>query len=85
MPVTVERTPNPNALKFSVGEEVGGPGTVVKGAQPEEDFLIQLLELDGVASIFFTADFVTISKTPDGSWDEIEPGATAILESRFDA
>jgi hypothetical protein len=83
MPVTVEQTPNPNALKFSVGEPVGGPGTVVRGTEPEEDFLAQLLDLDGVASVFFTADFVTISKTPDGSWDTIRPGATAILESRF--
>lgn len=83
MPVTVEQTPNPNALKFSVGEPVGGPGTYVKGAEPEEDFLASLLELDGVASVFFTADFVTISKTPDGSWDAITPEATAILEGRF--
>lgn len=83
MAVRVEQTPNPNALKFSVGEPVGGPGTYVKGAEPEEEFLAALLELDGVASVFFTADFVTISKTPEGSWDEISPEATAILEGRF--
>lgn len=83
MAVTVEQTPNPNALKFSVGEPVGGPGTYLKGADPDEEFLADLLELDGVASVFFTADFVTISKTPDGSWDAIKPEATAILESHF--
>lgn len=83
MPVRVEQTPNPNALKFSVGGSVGGPGTYVKGSNPEEDFLAGVLALDGVASVFFTADFVTISKTPDGSWDEITPEATAILETRF--
>ena len=83
MAVNVEQTPNPNALKFSVGEPVGGPGTYVKGAEPEEEFLARLLELDGVASVFFTSDFVTISKTPDGSWDAIKPEATAILESHF--
>lgn len=83
MTVRVEPTPNPNAMKFSVGESVGGPGTYVKGAEPEEEFLAGLLELDGVASVFFTADFVTISKTPDGSWDAIAPEASAILESHF--
>lgn len=83
MPVTVEQTPNPNALKFSVGVPVGGPGTYVKGAEPEEAYLGDLLRLDGVASVFLTADFVTISKTPDGSWDQIRPQAAAILESRF--
>lgn len=83
MTVNVEQTPNPNALKFSVGVPVGGPGTYAKGADPEEDFVAGLLALDGVTSVFFTADFVTISKTPDGSWDAIRPEATAILESHF--
>ncbi|HEX6219841.1 MAG TPA: NifU N-terminal domain-containing protein, partial [Acidimicrobiia bacterium] len=74
---------NPNAMKFSVGQAVGGPGTYVRGSQPEEKHLAELLALDGVASVFFTADFVTISKTPDGSWESITPKATAILESHF--
>lgn len=83
MAIRVEPTPNPNALKFTVGEPVGGPGTYVKGAQPEEEYMGRLLGLDGVSSVFFTADFVTITKTPDGSWDAITPEATAILESQF--
>lgn len=83
MVVSVEQTPNPNALKFSVGQPVGGPGTYVKGSEPEEEFAAGLLALDGVTSVFFTADFVTISKSPDGSWDAIEPEATAILETHF--
>jgi len=83
MAVQVEQTPNPNALKFSVGRPVGGPGTHVRGSEPEEAFLAGLLAIDGVASVFFTADFVTISKTPDGSWDFITPEATAILEGHF--
>ncbi|HJS72085.1 MAG TPA: NifU N-terminal domain-containing protein [Acidimicrobiia bacterium] len=85
MAIRVEPTPNPNAVKFSVGQPVGGPGTYVKGAEPEEEFLASLLQVDGVASVFFTADFITISKTPEGSWDEITSQATAILESHFDA
>jgi hypothetical protein len=84
MAIRVEHTPNPNALKFSVGQSVGGPGTYVKGAEPEEEYLSQLLDLEGVSSVFFTADFVTITKTPDGSWDSIEQAAAAILESKFE-
>jgi hypothetical protein len=83
MTIRVEPTPNPNAVKFSVGSPVGGPGTYVRGAQPEEAYLAEVLDLDGVASVFFTADFVTISKSPDGSWDAITPEATAILERHF--
>jgi len=83
MAVRTDPSPNPNALKFTVGSPVGGPGTYVKGSDPEEGYLRSLLALDGVASVFFTADFITVSKTPDASWDQIVPEATAILESQF--
>jgi hypothetical protein len=56
----------------------------VTGSDPAEPFARDLLALPGVTSIFLTADFVTISKTPDSSWDTIIPEATAILESEFD-
>jgi hypothetical protein len=71
-------------MKFSVGTPVGGPTTHVTGSDPAEPFARDLLALPGVTSIFLTADFVTISKTPDSSWDTIIPEATAILESEFD-
>jgi Scaffold protein Nfu/NifU N terminal len=84
MPVASTPTPNPNALKFSLGVPIGGPGTVVKGGTTDEAFAGELVALDGVTSVFFTADFVTISKTADASWDQITQEATAILESHFD-
>lgn len=83
MTVRVEQTPNPNAMKFTVGASVGGPGTYVRGSAPEEAFAAELVQLEGVASVFFTANFVTISKTPDSAWDDITPQASAILESHF--
>ncbi len=83
MAVRFDPTPNPNAGKFTVGQPVGGPGTYVAGSSPDEEFVAALLEIDGVTSVFFTADFVTISKTPTTSWDDIVTGATAILESHF--
>jgi hypothetical protein len=83
MAVRTDPSPNPNALKFTVGSPVGGPGTYVKGSDPEEEYLRSLLALDGVASVFFTADFITVSKTQEASWDQIVPEATVILESEF--
>lgn len=85
MAVIVSPSPNPNAMRFSVGSPVGGPTTHVKGSEPEEEFAGQLLAIPGVNSIFMTADFVTITKAPEGSWDEIVPEATAILEGEFGA
>jgi hypothetical protein len=72
-------------MRFSVGAPVGGPTTHVAGSEPAEAFARDLLGLPGVTSIFMTADFVTISKTPDVAWDTIVPEATAILETEFGA
>ncbi|MGH8915596.1 MAG: NifU N-terminal domain-containing protein [Acidimicrobiia bacterium] len=85
MAVTVAPSPNPNAMKFSVGKPVGGPTTHVTGSEPEEAFAREILAIPGVTSMFMTADFVTISKTPDVSWDSIIPEASAILETEFGA
>jgi Scaffold protein Nfu/NifU N terminal len=83
MAVIVAPSPNPNAMKFTVGAPVGGPATHLAGATPEEPFLVDLLRLPGVTSIFLTADFVTISKSPDTDWESIVPDATEILEREF--
>ncbi|MDX2345073.1 MAG: NifU N-terminal domain-containing protein [Acidimicrobiia bacterium] len=85
MSVTVSSTPNPNAVKFTVGVDVGGPTTFVP-SQPTDDPLGQaLLGLPGVASVFMSADFVTINKLPDASWEPVIAPAQAMLESHFAA
>jgi hypothetical protein len=83
MAVQVSNTPNPNALKFTVGVDVGGPATFVAGQETVDTDATALLAIDGVTSIFMTADFVTLSKTPESSWDMIAPLATSLLEERF--
>ena len=82
MPITVAPTPNPAAMKFSVGVSVGGPisYTTASGA---EGFVGDIMALPGVVGLFMTADFVTITKTPDAAWDRIVPEATSILEGEF--
>lgn len=84
MAVSVTPTPNPNALKFTVGAEFDTPRSFVSGAEVDDEVARDLLALDGVASVFMSADFVTISKTADAFWDEIAPEATRILEGHFD-
>lgn len=81
--VSVEPTPNPNAMKFTVGQSVGGPATYVAGKETDDETAAALLALPGVTSVFMTADFVTVSKGPDGSWDDIVDPATAVLAERF--
>lgn len=84
MPVVVEPTPNPNAMKFTVGKPVGGPATFAAGDEVDNPLAAELLGLDGVASVFMTAGFVTLTRAADGDWSSITPAATTILESHFD-
>jgi len=81
--ISIEQTPNPNALKFSVGQPVGGPITLVPGGSAEHPLADPLLAIPGVGSVFMTADFVTVSKTPEGDWATIAPTAEAILEEHY--
>ncbi len=83
MPVVAEPTPNPNAHKFTVGKPVGGPATFTPTNANDDPAAAELLAIDGVASIFMTADFVTVTKTSEVEWDSIEPAATEVLNRRF--
>ncbi|MGQ0849405.1 MAG: NifU N-terminal domain-containing protein [Actinomycetota bacterium] len=81
--ISVESTPNPNAVKFVVGQPVGGPMTYMAGKPAESPMAQQLLDLPGVTSVFLTANFVTVSKTQDAEWGEIVSEAVAILEDHY--
>ncbi len=85
MSIVTHPTPNPNALKFSVGSDVGGPKTYVASAEVDDPTAQALLAITGVTSIFMTADFVTISKTSEVDWADITPAASEILSERFGA
>lgn len=82
MPVLVEATPNPRAMKFTVGTSVGGPATYTDPASADPK-IAPLLGIAGVVSVFATGDFVTITRDESATWEDIVPGATEILESSF--
>lgn len=82
MAIRVDRTPNPAAMKFTVGEPVGGPATVTE-AEGADAWLVDMLEIGGVVSIFMTADFVTVTAAPGTDWDVVSPRVVQVLEDRF--
>lgn len=84
MAVHTDSTPNPNAMKFTVGQPVGGPATYVAGSDADDPVAAALLRLAGVVSVFMTADFVTVSKSSDSSWDGLTPLCVEVLAAHFD-
>lgn len=83
MSISVEPTPNPNAMKFTVGSPVGGPATFSDAASADDPVASQLLQIAGVVSVFMTADFVTVTKTPDAQWDAITESTSTVLSSHY--
>lgn len=79
MPVRPEATPNPNAMKFTVGSPVGGPATYVAGGDVADPLAAELLALDGAVSVFMTADFVTVTKSPDADWETLLPLCVGVV------
>lgn len=84
MAIVTTPTPNPNAMKFEVGRQVGGPATVTAGTEAS-GFAGELIEIEGVTSVFFTPDFITVTKGPSAEWDDILSRAVPILEREFGA
>ncbi|MGH7466808.1 MAG: NifU N-terminal domain-containing protein [Longimicrobiales bacterium] len=82
--VRVQRTPNPNAMKFSLGRPVvaGSASRTVSSAEAARGDPIAepLFTIAGIQSIFMVADFVTVIKTPDAAWDELVPRIVSSLQ-----
>ena len=81
--VTVGGTPNPNAAKFTVDRTlVEGRGRTYASAQDaEDDPLAQsLFEIAGVASVFVVDNFITVTKDPGASWDDLAPRVTRAIK-----
>lgn len=70
-------TPNPDARKFSLDTRVEGMLNVTSAeAAAGNAFAEALFGTPGVAAVFVTADFVTITREPGAGWE----GITAAVE-----
>ncbi|MGB0551659.1 MAG: NifU family protein [Alphaproteobacteria bacterium] len=75
--IQTEQTPNPATLKFLPGRAVLASGTAdftgVEDAAGRSPLASSLFEIDGVAAVFFGADFITITKSSDKEWHVLKP------------
>ena len=83
--VSGQATPNPNAMKFTCSSKVIAKGSMSyeNAAVAKKDPLASaVFEVSGVKSIFAVNDFVTVTKEPNASWDDLQPRLeTVIAES----
>ena len=72
--VQTEITPNPNSLKFLPGKNVSniGPFEITKKEDTDSELVRNLLSINGVIGVFLGADFLSINKKEDVTWDDIK-------------
>ncbi|WP_353132026.1 NifU family protein [Pseudopedobacter sp.] len=73
--VYTESTPNPNTMKFIVNKLLinGSVDYPTKESANESRFASELYKFSFVNGVFFASNFVTITKSEDAEWTDIEP------------
>ena len=87
--VSLEFTPNPNTLKYSVNRELldHGAANFVKKSEAEarSPLATKLFGVPGIAGIMIGKNFVTVTKTEEGDWDVVHKNSSQIIESHLAA
>ncbi len=72
--VYTEQTPNPATMKFMVNKLLinGSEDFATKESAEHSPFAKELYKFNFVNGVFFASNFVTITKTSDADWADIE-------------
>lgn len=82
--ITIQPTPNPNALKFIMNKDVKTEGKVsFKTPQECKDVPLAaaLFDLRGVDQIHFFQNVITVSKFSFEDWDNLEPAVQTCIDN----
>ncbi|WP_168123624.1 virulence factor [Paenibacillus sp. HB172176] len=82
--VSIEPTPSPNSMKLNLDESLPrGRRFTYKTTEADDapEPLRQLLQINGVRSLFRTADFIAIDRKPNADWALILADARQILQA----
>ena len=86
--IQTEQTPNPATLKFLPGRDVMVSGTAdfpSAEAARRSPLAERLFGIEGVAGVFFGADFVTVTKAADRDWHLMKPAILGAIMEHFTA
>lgn len=82
--VSLEFTPNPNTLKYSVNRQLLDSGAVNlprrQDAEAKSPLGLRLFEIPGIVGVMIGRDFVTVTKSEEGDWDVVHKNTSSIIE-----
>jgi len=87
--VSLEFTPNPNTLKYSVNRTLLTRGAVSlsrkEDAEKRSPLAAQLFQIPGICGVMIGTHFVTVTKTEDGDWDLVHKNCSSLIEKHLAA
>lgn len=87
--ISLEFTPNPNTLKYSVNRVLIERGaanfTQSTDAEARSPLAAKLFRVPGISGVMLGRDFVTVTKSEEGDWDVVHKTASALIEAHLDA
>ena len=80
-----ERTPNPNSIKWVLGQTIVEDRTSAHFESPPtpevSPLAARLFEVDGVSGVFVASNFVTVTKRPEIEWTEIAQPIVDVIKA----
>ncbi|KAI8903757.1 hypothetical protein EDD86DRAFT_195468 [Gorgonomyces haynaldii] len=81
--IQTEQTPNIDSIKFKPGKAVLGTTNTKEFLTPRDGLqsplATSLFRIDGIQSVMFGNDFITITKQPESAWQLIKPDVYAAI------
>jgi hypothetical protein len=94
--LAVHKTPNPNAMKFTLNRVIAkegvtyrpapaqpGGGTAQEPAPVQPAWAQRLLGISGVTQVFALHDFISVHKASEADWAVIGPQVEQVLRQVF--
>jgi Fe-S cluster biogenesis protein NfuA len=84
--VTVQPTPNPNALKFVLNAPVKSTDSAVFRTHADASTVplaAAIMKLDGVSEVYFSGKFIAVTQTGSVIWDVLEALVTGAITAHM--
>lgn len=84
--IQTEATPNPSTLKFLPGRDVYSDGVLEfnnRGSADFSPFAQNLFNIEGVKSLMFGQDFISVTKTSNIEWHHLKPEVLGAIMDGF--
>ena len=86
--IQIEKTPNPNAVKFIGNKKFSSVGSQEFQSknigEVKNVFIKKLLELEGVELIFVSEDFLSVKKNDKVKWETLQPTIISFINDFFE-